>query len=108
MKFNLSKDRLTRILLSANPVLANCKGSKKAVRLFMNMLGMKCIVILPHAENTEIPLTNDTDYIKLYVSNVTDAQLQPVKSVLAKQLQELLPINMIVLPDNIIGCAANE
>ena len=69
---------------------------------------MKCIVILPHTENTEIPLTNNTDYIKLYVSNVADIELQPVKSILAKQLQEILPINMIVEADNIIGCAIDE
>lgn len=244
MKFNLTKDRLTRILLSANPILANCKGSKKAVRLMLNMLGMKCIITqgLVHfayavdglegrLTNNEFTLSmlagemaayansandsrlrlmdgeaanllgvydNDTlvqviqviakytsstcatfecvpltsaqiEYwnaqhdtrqitpasksktngylcvaysifansfnrlVELYnapfttdanvttannssandeftflITNVTDSRLQPVKSVLAKQMQEILPINMIVEADNIIGCAIDE
>lgn len=49
MKFNITKDKLTRVLLSANPVLANCKGSKKAVRIFLNMLGFKCVVVMPNS-----------------------------------------------------------
>jgi hypothetical protein len=97
MKLNLTSEQLTRLLLSANPVLANCKGSVKAVRLFMNMLGMKCI-LSRDTDNTE-----NTD-ITILVPNVTDKDLQPVKAILAKQLQEILPINMIVTEDNIIGC----
>ena len=50
-------------------------------------------------------INNSTDYVQIYVTNVTDADLAPVKSVLAKQLQEILPINMIVKADNIIGYA---
>lgn len=98
MKLNITNEKLIRMLLSANPILINCKGSVKAVRMFMNMIGMKCKVILP-TENTDI---------QLYVSNVADAELKPVKSIIAKQLQEVLPINMIVLPENIIGCSTNE
>ena len=249
MKFNLTKDKLTRVLLSANPVLANCKGSKKAVRLFLNMLGMKNIITsqivqasftltgLTDVQNDDsylanittqiigiidaahttfyiapvrstggmyfggmlgiynksgtrieivniaveylsstsvnvklVPLssteinewnTDHTDariigatvneindaltkayaqFVSLFnadttilpgavisrsgvltsqysvsnetytilVTNVIDEQLRPVKSVLVKQLQEILPINMIVEADNIIGCAINE
>lgn len=96
MKLNITSEKLTRIMLSANPVLANCKGSVKAVRIMMNMLGLKCIPSVT------------SDDILIYVPNVTDEDLRPIKEVLAKQLQEILPINMIVLPDNIIGCAANE
>lgn len=245
MKLNLTNEKLTRLLLSANPVLANCKGSVKAVRLFMNMLGMKCIPIVsglsatftitnlsanpsynalceafsngddaseyysymstnhygilfarkenydgyynvfsmqisePDSNNnstiTLVPWTDDeiikwneshSDYpemqiniadgdfalrqkytllayndviknfktyqnrigafsgatisenyttksaqsnpsndILLCVPNVTDKDLQPIKAVLTKQLQEILPINMIVTEDHIIGCA---
>ena len=253
MKFNLTKDRLTRVLLSANPVLANCKGSKKAVRLFLNMLGMKNVItsqivqasftltnltdvqnsadyfanitadivgivdaahttfyivpvrssggmyftgmlgihdktgarieianiVIEYLSTTSVniklvPLssaeinawnTDHTDarindatvneindaltkayaqFVSLFnarnksayqyigdavisrsgistsqysvsnetytilVTNVVDEQLRPVKSVLVKQLQEILPINMIVEADNIIGCAINE
>ena len=253
MKFNLTKDKLTRVLLSANPVLANCKGSKKAVRLFLNMLGMKNIItsqivqasftltgltdvqnddsylanittqiigiidaahttfyiapvrssggmyfggmlgihdktgtrieivniVVEYLSSTSVniklvPLssaeinawnTDHTDakiidatvndindaltkayaqFVSLFnarnksayqyignavisksgvstsqysvsnetytilVTNVVDEQLRPVKSVLVKQLQEILPINMIVEADNIIGCAINE
>lgn len=230
-------------MLSANPVLANCKGSAKAVRLFMNMLGMKCIPIVnglsatftvnnlgnytyngicelfSNGDNTDVyysymatnhygmlfareenfgkyhnvfslhisgpdsnnnttitivPWTDEdivrwndehsgypemqidiegdfasrqrytllayNDVIKnfktyqnrtgqfegatisekyiaksaqtdpstdilIYVTNVTDKDLQPIKAVLTKQLQEILPINMIVTEDHIIGCA---
>lgn len=96
MKLNLTSEKLTRVLLSANPVLANCKGSVKAVRMFMNMLGMKCI--LSHN-------TNDTENadITISVSNVTDKDLQPIKAILTKQLQEILPINMIITEDHIKG-----
>lgn len=96
MKLTITNEKLTRMLISANPVLANCKGSVKAVRMFMNMLGFKCRII------------NNSDYVQLYVSNVNDSDLKPIKSIIAKQLQEILPINMIVLPDNIIGYSTNE
>lgn len=247
MKLNLTNEKLTRLLLSANPVLANCKGSVKAVRLFMNMLGLKCALNVsgmgaiftfknlgdnpsyetmreaitngtqtsayfsyicmddnhtgllfarskdyvhynlfsikisePNSENistlyiypwtaAEIETWNNTvpdelkiqlsdnfaerqhytllalsDIIKNFrtyqerrgvfqgaeifdsytlvpalnstaddsakdlvicVTNVTDKNLQPIKAVLTKQLQEILPINMIVTEDHIIGCA---
>ena len=245
MKLNLTNEKLTRLMLSANPVLANCKGSVKAVRLFMNMLGMKCIPIVnglcatftvnnlgtnytyngiceaisngddtseyysyminnhygmlfarkedfgkyqnvfsmqisgPDSNNnstiTLVPWTDadinrwnedhsgypemqidieDGDFaarqrytllayndviknfktyqnrtgqfegatisekyitksaqsnpstdILICVTNVTDKNLRPIKAVLTKQLQEILPINMIVTEDHIIGCA---
>lgn len=247
MKLNLTSEKLTRLLLSANPVLANCKGSVKAVRLFMNMLGLKCALNVsglgaiftfknlgnnpsyntmceaitngsqtseyfsyicmdsqhfgmlfarsedyvnynlfsmqisePNSENistmyvypwtadeieawnnrvtdemkiqlsdnfaerqhytmlalgdiiknfrtyqerrgvfqgaeildsyTLVPALNSTadDSVKdlvICVTNVTDKDLQPIKAVLTKQLQEILPINMIVTEDHIIGCA---
>lgn len=75
MKLNITKDKLTRVLLSANPVLANCKGSKKAVRIFLNMLGMKNIVTsqtirtvftLTGLENVE----NDTTYLNYLKSEI--------------------------------------
>ncbi len=44
MKLNITQEKLQRLMLSANPVLANCKGSIKAARLMLNMLGMKCFI----------------------------------------------------------------
>lgn len=242
MKLNITKDKLTRMLLSANPVLANCKGSKKAVRIFLNMLGMKNIITsqaiqttftltgLKDAQNSQEYLTSlnneildimhlgthmhdirvgasysilglyddtlidtintqiqyisstsasvtfkpgdeleiqswnmrpgnphitqkpvsvlnnvmikgvnefvklfntrnkslyeklgdatitanttltsqysaDNDEFSVLITNVTDKEMLAAKSILAKQLQEILPINMIVEADNIIGCA---
>lgn len=212
MKLNLTNEKLTRLLLSANPVLANCKGSVKAVRLFMNMLGMKCILlrgnkltievgytqynsmtpegmmstISSNMKNSTTPInkaqhlleyttdhdagkygyctklsTSNKEFLRvrltekaideydhdkvltiadiapyiynfatysftdnvidyklvgvtddtktadmtILVPNVTDKDLQPIKAVLTKQLQEILPINMIVTEDHIIGCA---
>lgn len=247
MKLNLTSEKLTRLLLSANPILANCKGSVKAVRLFMNMLGLKCALnvsgmgaiftfknlgsdpsysamreaitngtqtsayfsyicmdtnhtgllfarskdyvhynlfsikisepnnenistlyiypwtaveietwnrsvpdemkiqlsdnfaerqhytmlalndiiknfktyqartsVFPGAEILDscmlVPALNSTadDSAKdlvICVTNVTDKDLQPIKAILTKQLQEILPINMIVTEDHIIGCA---
>lgn len=59
---------------------------------------------------TLVPALNSTadDSVKdlvICVTNVTDKNLQPIKAVLTKQLQEILPINMIVTEDHIIGCA---
>lgn len=63
------------MLLSANPILANCKGSKKAVRIFLNMLGMKNIVTsqtlrtvftLTDLKNVE----NDTTYLNYLKSEI--------------------------------------
>lgn len=209
MKLNITNEKLTRQLLAANPVLANCKGSVKAVRLFMNMLGLKCILLRGNRLNIEVGYTqynnmtpegmmstissnmsnsttptskcahlleyitdhaagkygyctqlstSDNEFLRIrltekevdndkaltiadiapyiynfttysftenivdyklvgvvdndktadmiiLVTNVTDKELLPVKEIIAKQLQEILPINMIVLADNIIGCA---
>lgn len=47
----------------------------------------------------------DNDEFSILITNVTDKEMLAAKSTLAKQLQEILPINMIVEADNIIGCA---
>ena len=191
MKLNITTEKLQRVLVAANPVLANCKGSKKAVRLFLNELGFTNTIIrglltvkltftdndksnaaiahiydtwytrtesgqtsnisAPTKSGKEIVLcqsnnktvsgalgeiqfyvnnmlqnvssvtksdykttiygTQDTtsalkdknNRLKIIITNSTDADMLPVKSVLAKQLQEILPINMIVDAENIIG-----
>lgn len=191
MKLNITTEKLQRVLVAANPVLANCKGSKKAVRLFLNELGFTNTIIrglltvklmftdndksnaaIAHIYDTWIMRTEggqtgnisapaksgkeivfcqsnnktvsgalgdiqfyvndmlqnvssitDSDYktaiygtqdttsalkdknnrLKIIITNATDADILPVKPVLAKQLQEILPINMIVDAENIIG-----
>lgn len=239
MKLNTTNEKLTRVLLSANPVLAHYKGSVRAVRMFFNMLGMKCKVFTcyqaarvlltsnddwingqtndqletlfcsnsneewqkyvrygggggtsyggwfynPEFNNGTLPwctvkvtttaaeptttryaryatisvdelqtkslsLTTINKYVKesaeycmtifnskqaitehdvsaeleivydiansniadlvIQITNVTDKNLQPVKSMLAKQLQEILPINMIVRANNIVGIESDE
>lgn len=55
-----------------------------------------------------VQTTINTDNLFILLTNVTDKSLQPVKSILAKQLQEVLPINIVVTPENIIGCASDE
>lgn len=55
-----------------------------------------------------IRTTINSTNLCILLTNVTDKSLQPVKSILAKQLQEILPINIVITPDNIIGCALNE
>lgn len=55
-----------------------------------------------------IRTTINSTNLCILLTNVTDKSLQPVKSILAKQLQEVLPINIVVTPENIIGCASDE
>ena len=93
MKLNIKQEKLFRMLLSANPVLTNCKGSVKAVRMIFNMLGLYCKINTP-AKNGKIIIE---------VKNVTDDDLTPVKSILVKQLREILPINASIGTENIIG-----
>ncbi len=42
------------------------------------------------------------------LTNISDKNAEPIKSILAKQMQEVLPINIVVTPENIIGCASDE
>jgi hypothetical protein len=250
MKLNISPEKLTRLMLTTNPTLARYKGSIAAIRLLLNTLGIKCIVLtnkqsvvmkyeisglpegysiddintaiyaclshggtnislfaghneviratndegitrngfcyplsnyiiyksdtsceivlLPFDDNgitdwNSIPTTSDTiptnisnserskyvvkaqtefisilnTYLKTLIpgasvkileakpivvtdssntsteivcllTNISDKNAEPIKSILAKQLQEVLPINIVVTPDNIIGCASDE
>lgn len=196
MKLNITEEKLKRILVAANPILANCKGSRKAVRLFLNELGFKNIIIyglltvklvfadaeksfnamtriqntwnshteggqtsnlitptmsgkvitlcqdgirpissalgeiqfyindmlanvqsvtkndyktiISGIEDTTSAISDKNNQLKIVITNSTDIDIRPVKSVLAKQLQEILPINMIVEAENIIGTASNE
>lgn len=52
--------------------------------------------------------SNTSTEIVCLLTNISDKNAEPIKSILAKQLQEVLPINIVVTPENIIGCAADE
>ncbi|MCZ0950780.1 hypothetical protein N7T98_25720, partial [Pseudomonas syringae pv. tomato] len=46
MKLNISSEKLIRLMLTTNPTLARYKGSIAAIRLLLNTLGIKCIVLI--------------------------------------------------------------
>ena len=52
--------------------------------------------------------SNTSTEIVCLLTNISDKNAEPIKSILAKQLQEVLPINIVVTPENIIGCAVDE
>jgi hypothetical protein len=52
--------------------------------------------------------SNISTEIVCLLTNISDKNAEPIKSILAKQLQEVLPINIVVTPENIIGCALDE
>ena len=52
--------------------------------------------------------SNTSTEIVCLLTNISDKNAEPIKSILAKQLQEVLPINIVVTPENIIGCALDE
>lgn len=52
--------------------------------------------------------SNTSTEIVCLLTNISDKNAEPIKSILAKQLQEVLPINIVVAPENIIGCATDE
>jgi len=52
--------------------------------------------------------SNTSTEIICLLTNISDKNAEPIKSILAKQLQEVLPINIVVTPENIIGCALDE
>ena len=85
-------------LLAYNDVIKNFKT-------YQNRTGLFADATISENFTMKSAQSNPGNDILLCVSNVTDKNLQPIKSVLAKQLQEILPINMIVTEDNIIGCA---
>lgn len=88
-------------LLAYNDVVKNFKAYQSRTEHFEG-------VTISETYTTTAAQTNTSNDILICVPNVTDEDLRPIKEVLAKQMQEILPINMIVLPDHIIGCAINE
>ena len=55
-----------------------------------------------------VPDVRSQSDLCIMLTNVADVDVAPIRTVLAKQLQEILPINMIVKADNIIGMANDE
>ena len=88
----------------------------KAQTEFANILNKYLKDYYPNAKVTiseAVPylVTDSSDTsteIVCLLTNISDKNAEPIKSILAKQLQEVLPINIVVTPENIIGCALDE
>lgn len=97
-------------------VTERAKYVVKAQTEFVIMLNKYLIDYYPNAKVTiseAVPYivsdSSDTSTeIVCLLTNISDKNAEPIKSILAKQLQEVLPINIVVTPENIIGCAADE
>lgn len=99
--------------------ISNIERAKYVVKAqteFANILNKYLKNNYPNAKVTlseakPIVVTNDaftSTEIVCLLTNISDKNAEPIKSILAKQLQEVLPINIVVTPENIIGCAADE
>lgn len=99
--------------------ISNNERSKYVVKAqteFISILNTYLKTLIPGAsikllEAKPFVVTDDTSTsteIVCLLTNVSDKNAEPIKSILAKQLQEVLPINIVVTPDNIIGCASDE
>ena len=99
--------------------ISNSERSKyviKAQTEFMSILNERLKTVIPGAsikvlEAKPFVVTdsfNTSTEIVCLLTNVSDKNAAPIKSILAKQMQEVLPINIVVTPDNIIGCASDE
>lgn len=99
--------------------ISNNERSKYVVKAqteFISILNTYLKTFIPGAsikllEAKPFVVTDDTSTsteIVCLLTNVSDKNAEPIKSILAKQLQEVLPINIVVTPDNIIGCASDE
>ena len=88
----------------------------KAQSEFISILNTYLKTVIPGTsvkllEAKPIVVTNDaftSTEIVCLLTNISDKNAEPIKSILAKQLQEVLPINIVVTPENIIGCALDE
>jgi hypothetical protein len=99
--------------------ISNSERAKYVVKAqteFISILNTYLKTLIPGAsikllEAKPFVVTNDTSTsteIVCLLTNISDKNAEPIKSILAKQLQEVLPINIVVTPDNIIGCASDE
>lgn len=97
-------------------VIERANYTVKAQTEFANILNKKLKDYYPNAKTTvseAVPYivsdSSDTSTeIVCLLTNISDKNAEPIKSILAKQLQEVLPINIVVTPENIIGCASDE
>ena len=78
MNINATSSDVMRQLLLANPELAHCKGSIKAVRMMLNMLGFKCIIVTDQFltynifdNDKDITPTQDLAYVDCYNDDVS-------------------------------------
>lgn len=97
-------------------VTERAKYTVKAQTEFVNLLNKHLKNYYPNAKVTiseAVPYivsdSSDTaTEIVCLLTNISDKNAEPIKSILAKQLQEVLPINKVVTSKNIIGCASDE
>lgn len=88
----------------------------KAQTDFMNIMNIHLQEFFPDAkieisEATPMTITNNTNTsteIVCLLTNISDKNAEPIKSILSKQLQEILPINIVIMPENIIGCVTDD
>lgn len=111
---------LTPTLYDAIPTdISNIERAKyviKAQTEFISILNTYLKTVIPGAsikllEAKPFAVTNDaytSTEIVCLLTNISDKNAEPIKTILAKQLQEVLPINIVITPDNIIGCASDE
>lgn len=97
-------------------VTERAKYTVKAQTEFVNLLNKYLKNYYPNAKVTisdAVPYivsdSSDTaTEIVCLLTNISDKNAEPIKSILAKQLQEVLPINIVITSENIIGCASDE
>lgn len=103
-------------IMSSLSVTERAKYTVKAQTEFVNLLNKYLKNYYPNAKATiseAVPYTvsdsaDTATEIVCSLTNISDKNAEPIKSILAKQLQEVLPINIVVAPENIIGCASDE
>lgn len=99
--------------------ISNSERAKYVVKAqteFVSILNTYLKTLIPGAavkplEAKPFVVTDDSSTsteIVCLLTNISDKNAEPIKSILAKQMQEVLPINIVVTPDNIIGCASDE
>lgn len=98
------------------PNIERTKYVVKAQTDFVNIMNEHLQEFFPNSkieisEAIPIAISNDTNTsteIVCLLTNISDKNAEPIKSILSKQLQEILPINIVITPENIIGCATDD
>lgn len=114
--WNIDPDLAEQDRIMSLSVTERAKYTVKAQTEFVNLLNKYLKNYYPNSKVTiseAVPYivsdSSDTaTEIVCLLTNISDKNAEPIKSILAKQLQEVLPINIVVTSENIIGCASDE